>query len=211
MTKDKVSGGSGGGGGTGGGSRAAKKRRRQKVNKNNTSTSSTSINNTTQPPGHPHTNGKSSKPHPNHHADERSKPSPTSSGLHGSNDELRTKRKHAAVDSSHNRITAPAGQPTRDNQYTATACSPARGASSGGAGSSGSGRGQSSLRGGGAETAVPTVIDASAVDHRSRLLLAVDAHEVLADPDVESGLKARQLLQWMVAPLPVEEFYESYW
>ncbi|CAM9788865.1 unnamed protein product, partial [Laminaria digitata] len=34
---------------------------------------------------------------------------------------------------------------------------------------------------------------------------------VLSDPDVESGLKARQLLQWMIAPLPVDEFYSSYW
>lgn len=58
---------------------------------------------------------------------------------------------------------------------------------------------------------MPTVIDASAADDRSRLLLELDAHGVLADPDVESGLKARQLLQWIVAPLPVEEFYESYW
>ncbi|CAM9789938.1 unnamed protein product, partial [Choristocarpus tenellus] len=55
------------------------------------------------------------------------------------------------------------------------------------------------------------IIDASDVDDRSRLLLALDAHEVIADPDVESGLKARQLLQWMVAPLSVEEFYASYW
>lgn len=58
---------------------------------------------------------------------------------------------------------------------------------------------------------VPMIIDASAADDRSRLLMELDAHGVLADPDVESGLKARQLLQWIVAPLPVEEFYDSYW
>ncbi|CAM9735859.1 unnamed protein product, partial [Discosporangium mesarthrocarpum] len=56
-----------------------------------------------------------------------------------------------------------------------------------------------------------SVIDGDDVDDRSRLLLELDGHEVLGDPDVESGLKARQLLQWMIAPLPVEEFYEKYW
>lgn len=57
----------------------------------------------------------------------------------------------------------------------------------------------------------PAVIDASDADDRSRLLLELDAQGVLADADVESGLKARQLLQWMVAPLSVEEFYDTYW
>lgn len=61
------------------------------------------------------------------------------------------------------------------------------------------------------EEPTPTVIDASAADERSRRLLELDVMGVLADPDVESGLKARQLLQWMIAPLPVEDFYDNYW
>ncbi|CAN0028044.1 unnamed protein product [Ascophyllum nodosum] len=57
----------------------------------------------------------------------------------------------------------------------------------------------------------PLVIDAAEADERSRVLMELDAEAVLSDPDVESGLKARQLLQWMMAPLPVEEFYEKCW
>lgn len=59
--------------------------------------------------------------------------------------------------------------------------------------------------------ATPAIIDASKADDRSRMLLELDVHGVLSDPDVESGLKARQLLQWMIAPLPVEEFYDTFW
>lgn len=57
----------------------------------------------------------------------------------------------------------------------------------------------------------PIIVDASKADERSQMLLELDAAGVLSDSDVESGLKARQLLQWIVAPLPVEEFYESCW
>lgn len=57
----------------------------------------------------------------------------------------------------------------------------------------------------------PIIVDASKGDERSQMLLELDAAGVLSDSDVESGLKARQLLQWIVAPLPVEEFYESCW
>lgn len=57
----------------------------------------------------------------------------------------------------------------------------------------------------------PIIVDASMGDERSQMLLELDAAGVLSDSDVESGLKARQLLQWIVAPLPVEEFYESCW
>lgn len=59
--------------------------------------------------------------------------------------------------------------------------------------------------------AKPAIIDVSKADDRSRLLLELDVHGMLSDPDVESGLKARQLLQWMIAPLPVEEFYDTFW
>lgn len=61
------------------------------------------------------------------------------------------------------------------------------------------------------KTDVPVVIDAAHADDRTRALLELDAHAVLTDTDVESGLKARQLLQWLVAPLSVEEFYDSFW
>lgn len=81
--------------------------------------------------------------------------------------------------------------------------------SAAGGGNTTSRRGQKAGREG--APAAPVVIDASEADERSRLLLELDAVGVLSDPDVESGLKARQLLQWIVAPLPVEEFYESYW
>ena len=86
------------------------------------------------------------------------------------------------------------------------------GSGNGGGSSSGSGSGSSSRRAGrDHQQPARTVIDASAADDRSRVLLELDAQGVLSDPDVESGLKARQLLQWMVAPLPVEEFYSTYW
>ncbi|CAN0196904.1 unnamed protein product [Pylaiella littoralis] len=84
------------------------------------------------------------------------------------------------------------------------------GGGTGSGGGSGSGSG-SERRSGKEQQPVRTAIDASEADDRSRLLLELDAQAVLSDPDVESGLKARQLLQWMVAPLPVEEFYETYW
>ncbi|CAM9206887.1 unnamed protein product [Ectocarpus sp. 13 AM-2016] len=75
----------------------------------------------------------------------------------------------------------------------------------------GAGSSSGSSRRSGHQQPARTTIDASAADDRSRLLLELDAQGVLSDPDVESGLKARQLLQWIIAPLSVEEFYGTYW
>ncbi|CBJ30378.1 expressed unknown protein [Ectocarpus siliculosus] len=89
------------------------------------------------------------------------------------------------------------------------------GAATGGGSSNGdgdgAGSGSGSSRRSGHQKPARTTIDASAADDRSRLLLELDAQGVLSDPDVESGLKARQLLQWIIAPLSVEEFYGTYW
>ncbi|CAM9167631.1 unnamed protein product [Chrysoparadoxa australica] len=42
-------------------------------------------------------------------------------------------------------------------------------------------------------------------------LLGLHAHEIVGDPDMDSREKASHLLQWILAPLPLDTFYESYW
>ncbi|CAM9380088.1 unnamed protein product [Scytosiphon promiscuus] len=182
----------------GGGSRAAKKRRKQKgkavVSSGGPTTSPSGSRNTgsglgdQSPPAKNGSNGTSSC--------STSRKTPDGSGA------------PAAAAESSKRARETAGLATPGLLGAGGSGSAVGGSSSGGGGGSCSGGRRS---GRDHQQPARTVIDASAADDRSRLLLELDAHGVLGDPDVESGLKARQLLQWMVAPLPVEEFYDTYW
>lgn len=205
-----------------GGSRAAKKRRKQKDK-------SPAVN--PAPPTGPKSDNKhnsdvpqsnlfkkngaaTSRPHQGVSSDAAAKGStPLGNQVVGS------KRKLTAAIST---ISASSSNQTERQLLRATSAAAAAGTAAGGSSSADGGGGSSSSGGGGRVRAgrgdrsantppPPTTIDASAADDRSRLLLELDAQGVLSDVDVESGLKARQLLQWMIAPLPVEEFYRSYW
>ncbi|CAM9245303.1 unnamed protein product [Ectocarpus fasciculatus] len=177
-----------------GGSRAAKKRRKQK---GKASVSSGSTQPTSSPPG--------------------SNPAVPPSKPGSSRDDSRPAAAAGSAKRKRESITAAtlhaAGQPpVASGNGAATGVGSSNGdgggaSSGGGSGSGGGGGGRRS----GHQQPARTTIDASAADDRSRLLLELDAQGVLSDPDVESGLKARQLLQWIIAPLSVEEFYGTYW
>lgn len=186
----------------GGGSRAAKKRRKQKFNKHgNANPSSSGPNKISSAGVHnlPAKNGakvptSESRPSKNLESDQKARKSVI--GVCGKDARHEspggTKRKRAVGDAMNpgpSHVSPSATSGSRVN------------------GDKGSKR-PSSTPG---SQPTPIVIDASEVDDRSRLLLELDAKSVLSDPDVESGLKAKQLLQWIVAPLPVEEFYDTYW
>eukprot|EP00903_Cladosiphon_okamuranus_P011309 g10664.t1 len=169
---------------SGGGSRAAKKRRKQK---GKAAVSAGGVNQAANhvPPSKPPSNNGSS------------------SGKAKANDD----GARAQATGSNKRRREESTLPALGGNGSAVGSGGGGGGSIGGGGSSSSSR-RSEKEG---QQPARTVIDASAADDRSRLLLELDAQGVLLDPDVESGLKARQLLQWMVAPLPVEEFYGTYW
>lgn len=219
MGKDNVP------GSASGGSRAAKKRRKQKgkvvtVVERPKATQQTSLNKNISTDGAARVKAGSTMVMPHPHSDDDAGKRIISSKLLGLDDssiavEGRQNLEDGAAGSKRKRAAHTSSSPS----YSREASAGARGDSSGGGGGGSSGGGSSnsssSRRGqtAGGEEPVPkpVVIDASAADDRSRLLLELDAEGVLSDSDVESGLKARQLLQWMVAPLPVEEFYSSFW
>ncbi|KAG5188882.1 cupin superfamily protein-domain-containing protein [Tribonema minus] len=78
-----------------------------------------------------------------------------------------------------------------------------------GGGGSGGKRGDS---GGGRRGGTPQyIVTVNPDDELERTLLSLPARDVCGDAALDSGVKARQMLQWMVAPVDVNVFYARYW
>eukprot|EP00953_Heterococcus_sp_UTEX-ZZ885_P002846 2062-Heterococcus_DN1.PRE.2 len=54
-------------------------------------------------------------------------------------------------------------------------------------------------------TADPYIVKVDPNDELAKMLLQVDPHDICADPELDSGLKARQLLQWLIAPMKQQQ------